>query len=78
MCSHCVPGFKINFEGSERCVETCQTFPKMDHAINNEVFLKGKKNAIDLTPLVSINHIIIIAGGGVLFKQGKEGVNWKN
>lgn len=50
----------------------------MDHAINNEVFLKGKKNAIDLTPLVSINHIIIIAGGGVLFKQGKEGVNWKN
>lgn len=48
-----MPGFKINFEGNKKCVETRQTFPKMDHAINNEVFLK-KENAIDLAPLVSV------------------------
>lgn len=71
MCFHCIPGFKINFEGNKRCVETRQTFPKMDHAINNEVFLK-KGNAIDLAPLVSVNRITIIAGGGVLFKLEKE------
>lgn len=65
-----MPGFKINFEGNKRCVETCQTFLKMDHAINNEVFLK-KGNTMDLASLVSVNHIIIIAGGGVSFKLEK-------
>lgn len=77
MRSHCMPGFKINFEGNKRCVETCQTFLKMDHAINNEVFLK-KGNTIDLAPLVSVNHIIIIAGGGVSFKLEKVEINWKS
>lgn len=67
MCSHCMPGFKFNFEGNKRCVETCQIFPKMDHVINKQLFLK-KGNAIDLAPLVSIKNIIMIGGGGVLFK----------
>lgn len=72
-----MPGFKFNFEGNKRRVETRQTFPKMDHAINNQVFLK-KGNAIDLATPVSVNHIIIIAGGGVLFNLEKEEISWKN
>lgn len=72
-----MPGFKMNFEGNKRCVETRQAFPKMDYAINNELFQK-KGNAIDLAPLVPVNHIIIITGGGVLFKLEKEEISWKN